>query len=394
MNALLASLMVLPLAGTPVPDQEGNTFSHVAIQITGNRLSASGGEHGSVFFQVRPMTVGRTAEWVLWKMEDQCGFSVGPGVRYDARALMGWRLKVTPLDVNGDAVRFRVEWAWETHRGKSLQAQQSHVEVTLRPGQSMPLDLVRLQPGDSPRGCDMIGGTVAASVVHLPDSSQDRRLLATDVWLVDRAPDGRERIQQLSLRGRFHEPQQFYFEDLTDANVRLDIFGELVARPKPDHIEIELTTRRRFTNATGGVQRPAEISSILRVKPDDVAAIELPALTDKASGAFRGRAISLRVRSRQIRGDGAAGRTASVTARRDEPRYHVTGNVKSPGTYPWRDGTTVADGIAAAGGYTDRAAVSRVFVVRKENGKEIRITVQKSDLLKPDDAIVVPNRRW
>ncbi len=395
MNALIASLIVLPLAATPVAFEQAQTYSHVAIQVTANRLSASGGERGSVFFQVRPIVIGQTAKWVISKRPGPCGFGVAPGAAYEAGAVMGWQIDVTPVEVDGDAVRFRVDWAREVRRGKSLQSQQADVVLTLKPRQSMPLDIVRLQPDDSSPSCDMIGGSLVATVVHVPDSNYDRRLIATDLWLVDRSSDGRERIQQLTLRGRFDEPQQFYFEDLTDADLRLDIFGELVARPKSGHIEIELTTRRRFTNPAGGVQRPAEIRSIVHVKPDDVAAIELPALTDKATGAFGNRAVSLRVRSRQIRGDRAAAQTASITARRDEPQIHVVGEVRRPGTYALTGAVTVEQAVGAAGGYTDGAAGSRMYVLRRDTkGTEQKISVGKSDAILAGDTLVVPRRRW
>lgn len=72
---------------------------------------------------------------------------------------------------------------------------------------------------------------------------------------------------------------------------------------------------------------------------------------------------------------------------------YVFGQVKNPGAYPLQqDVTTVLQGLALAGGVTDRGATSRVEIVRTVNGEQKKIKVKLEDPLLPGDTIVVPQR--
>jgi polysaccharide biosynthesis/export protein len=69
----------------------------------------------------------------------------------------------------------------------------------------------------------------------------------------------------------------------------------------------------------------------------------------------------------------------------------VTGEVKSPGTYPCGDGTTVLKIIALSGGFTGKASKSGVRIVRVEGeDKQLLKGVPLDTMLKEDDVIVVP----
>ena len=52
-------------------------------------------------------------------------------------------------------------------------------------------------------------------------------MIAVDLWLVERLPDGTERSQPLSLRGLYNQPIPFYFDTLTEGTKTLDVFGDL-----------------------------------------------------------------------------------------------------------------------------------------------------------------------
>jgi polysaccharide export outer membrane protein len=72
---------------------------------------------------------------------------------------------------------------------------------------------------------------------------------------------------------------------------------------------------------------------------------------------------------------------------------YVFGQVKNPGAYPLQqDVTTVLQGLALAGGVTDRGATSRVEIVRIVNGEQKKLKVKLEDQLLPGDTIVVPQR--
>jgi len=72
---------------------------------------------------------------------------------------------------------------------------------------------------------------------------------------------------------------------------------------------------------------------------------------------------------------------------------YVFGHVRNPGAYPMPpDVTTVLQGLALAGGVTDRGATSRVEIVRIVNGKQKKLKVKLDEALLPGDTIVVPAR--
>jgi polysaccharide export outer membrane protein len=70
----------------------------------------------------------------------------------------------------------------------------------------------------------------------------------------------------------------------------------------------------------------------------------------------------------------------------------VYGQVKNPGGYPIRAGTTVLQALSLAGGATPYAATNRIHVVREVNGEQKEIKVKLIDPIQPGDTIVVPER--
>lgn len=71
---------------------------------------------------------------------------------------------------------------------------------------------------------------------------------------------------------------------------------------------------------------------------------------------------------------------------------YVFGQVKNPGAYPIQRGTTVLQALSLAGGVTERGATGRIKIVRIEKGKTVEIKVQLTDLVRPGDTIMVPER--
>jgi len=73
---------------------------------------------------------------------------------------------------------------------------------------------------------------------------------------------------------------------------------------------------------------------------------------------------------------------------------YVTGQVKNPAAYTLQQqNTTVMQALAMAGGVTDRGAMNRITITRVVDGvkKEIR-GVKLTDIVQPNDTIVVPSR--
>lgn len=70
----------------------------------------------------------------------------------------------------------------------------------------------------------------------------------------------------------------------------------------------------------------------------------------------------------------------------------VSGRVKSPGEFPMRPSMTVRQAVALAGGITERGSTRRIQIMRPENGAEVTIDAELSDLVRPGDTVVVRER--
>ncbi len=73
-------------------------------------------------------------------------------------------------------------------------------------------------------------------------------------------------------------------------------------------------------------------------------------------------------------------------------QIYVTGSVAKPGPYRFQEGTTLLQALTVAGGVTERGSSKRVKVIRTVAGKKQEIKLQMSDLVQPEDTIVVPER--
>jgi polysaccharide export outer membrane protein len=82
-------------------------------------------------------------------------------------------------------------------------------------------------------------------------------------------------------------------------------------------------------------------------------------------------------------------------------KVYVSGEVKKPGVYLLRSETTILQIIPLAGGFTDWANQKKIRVIRREGGREKRLTVNykkivsgkdfnSNIILKPGDTVIVP----
>ena len=71
---------------------------------------------------------------------------------------------------------------------------------------------------------------------------------------------------------------------------------------------------------------------------------------------------------------------------------YVFGQVKNPGAYPVQRSTTVLQALSLAGGVNERGATGRIKIVRIEKGKTVEIKVKLTDIVRPGDTIMVPER--
>lgn len=71
---------------------------------------------------------------------------------------------------------------------------------------------------------------------------------------------------------------------------------------------------------------------------------------------------------------------------------YVSGQVKSPGAFPVKPGTTVLQALSLAGGVTDRGSTSRVKVSRLVAGKKQEFRVKLNDIVQPGDTLIALGR--
>ena len=71
---------------------------------------------------------------------------------------------------------------------------------------------------------------------------------------------------------------------------------------------------------------------------------------------------------------------------------YVFGQVRSPGAYGVQANMTVLQALSLAGGVTEHGAAGRIRVVRSEDGAKKEIKVKLTDLVRPGDTVIVPER--
>jgi polysaccharide biosynthesis/export protein len=121
---------------------------------------------------------------------------------------------------------------------------------------------------------------------------------------------------------------------------------------------------------------------------------------DKATGPTMPDADKRHPQQRISRQEIEQGRATHVRLRAGDtvyvPRaatFFIDGEVRRPGEYVISEGLTLLRAIALAGGATDRAAQNRVEVQRIVNDRVVKSRMRLTDIVQPDDTIVVP-RRW
>jgi polysaccharide export outer membrane protein len=71
---------------------------------------------------------------------------------------------------------------------------------------------------------------------------------------------------------------------------------------------------------------------------------------------------------------------------------YVFGQVRNPGGYSVQKNTTVLQALSLAGGVNEHGAMNRIQIMRIEGGKKKEVKVELTDLVRPEDTIIVPQR--
>lgn len=307
-------------AGLSAVSAQDASGLRIVVQVRVGRQD--GGDRRSTGGFIDPAAIGKTVAHAFTRLTGQCGTGVGPaplrdlGVASDGsmkKVESAWTVQTTPVRLAGEAATFRIQWTRNRDNGKPSTAGDDR-ELTLRPGQAFTLDLMP-QSDQASGAC--VSLTLSVGVVHWPEPDEDRRLLAVDLWLVERLPDGKERSQPLALRGLYNQPIPFHFDTLRGSTKTLDVFGDLQISPGTDTTAIKFTTRSRVIDIEppprpsgfpAGVPWPplyvgSTTATTVEIAPGEVVSVPFPPVGRRGADddAFPSRALSFRIRVRQIR---------------------------------------------------------------------------------------------
>jgi hypothetical protein len=309
MNRRAAGVGLILLVVTAA-QARAQTYEHLRVELEGRTIGIDGGERANTAMSSGPVTIGKTTHAAFSKMSNACGFLVAS--RPGPEGFGGWEADITPLRVQDDVVAVRVQWQRMAGTPGGTLALPHTIEVTLRPGESVPLDLVAVPPTlKMPyEKCGVRATMLRATVRHHPHEQDERRLLQPELWLIERLANGTERAHSLQVRGLMNGWIPFYFDTMTEGDSSLEFYGQLRATPSGALFDVDLDVRSRviesgrstITLPEGANRfRSRKVESSVRVSSDDVVAVPLPRLAESESGAFADRQYSIRLRVRQIR---------------------------------------------------------------------------------------------
>ena len=144
------------------------------------------------------------------------------------------------------------------------------------------------------------------------------------------------------------------------------------------------------------VWKETEISRSVPVRPDGK--ISLPLLNDVQAAGLTAMELANVISEglkKYINGPQVTVTVSEINSR----RIYVTGEVTRPGAFPLLPNMTALQGLTSAGGFTQFANPKKIYVLRTENGKQVKhpfnykavLDGKAEDIpLQPGDTIVVP----
>jgi polysaccharide export outer membrane protein len=130
------------------------------------------------------------------------------------------------------------------------------------------------------------------------------------------------------------------------------------------------------------VWRETEISQKLVVRPDGM--ITLPLVGDITAMGQTPEQLA-EIVSKKLESVLTSPQVSVIVAEVHSKFYVVVGEVAKPGQYPLTRPTTVIEAISQAGGFRDFAKTSKMYILRLENGKRVRIPFNYTKVVKGKD---------
>jgi len=89
-----------------------------------------------------------------------------------------------------------------------------------------------------------------------------------------------------------------------------------------------------------------------------------------------------------LKGDYLINPSVSVTIVQYRP-FFIDGEVETPGGYPFQPGLTINKAAALAGGYTERASLTKIFIIRSNDEQQRSISIHANAKVQPGDIITI-----
>src|SRR6266436_2627748 len=146
------------------------------------------------------------------------------------------------------------------------------------------------------------------------------------------------------------------------------------------------------------VWKEADLSRSVPVRPDGK--ISLPLLNDVQASGLTPMQLGSEITTR-LRKFIAEPQVTIIVSRVNSQRIYIVGEVNHAGAFPLVPNMTVLEALSSAGGCSSFAKQSKIYILRLENGQEIRRPfnfkevlngqrMEQNILLKAGDTIVVP----
>ena len=146
------------------------------------------------------------------------------------------------------------------------------------------------------------------------------------------------------------------------------------------------------------VWKEPDISRTIPVRPDGK--VSLPLLNDVQAAGLTSMQLAASLReslSKYLTNPQVTVTVTEINSR----RVYLTGEVNHPGALPLLPGMTVLQALSSGGGFTQFAKMKNIYVMRTENGKQVKHPfnykevvkgnlAEQNILLQPGDVIVIP----
>jgi polysaccharide biosynthesis/export protein len=166
-------------------------------------------------------------------------------------------------------------------------------------------------------------------------------------------------------------------QDETQQSPRTATTGKVSATPDPNYIigpqdvlDID-------------VWKEAELTRDVPVRPDGK--ISLPLLNDVQAAGLTPTQLSQELTT-ELRKFITDPQVTVIVTQINSQRVYILGEMKRPGAYPLLPGMTVLQALSSAGGFTQFANLKKIYVLRNEDGKQVKFLFNYKEVVKGNKA--------